>query len=152
LAYLPKRGSVRLRLSSIGTDADHLVTSVEAEADKLYPLSGEYIYGDLRQGSLVGELGRVMGERNLTLAAAEGISGGRIAKKITAIPGASKYFKGSLVCYATQAKTDILGVPPEIIREHSVVSAQVAVAMAERARELTGADYAVSTTGNAGPA
>src|SRR5690606_4016112 len=71
LAYLPKRGSVRLRLSSIGTDADHLVTSVEAEADKLYPLIGEYIYGDLRQGSLVRQLGRFMGERNLTLAAAE---------------------------------------------------------------------------------
>src|SRR5690606_40530636 len=66
-------------------------------------------------------------------------------------PGASKYFKGSLVCYATQIKTDLLGVPSGTIAEHSVVSAPVAVAMAERARELLGTDYGVSTTGNAGP-
>lgn len=151
LAYLPKRGSVRLRLSSRGLDADSLAAAVEAEADKLYPLIGEYIYGDLREGGLVRQLGKFMGERNLTLAAAESFSGGRIAKRITAYPGASQYFKGSLVSYATQVKTDLLGIPPEIIAEHSVVSAQVAVAMAERARKLMGADYGVSTTGNAGP-
>ncbi len=151
LAYLPKRGSVRLRLSAKGLDAESLVSSVEAEADKLYPLIGEYIYGDLRQGNMVRQIGKFLGERDLTLAAAESISGGGIAKKITAVPGASKHFKGSVVCYDTQIKIKVLGVPSETIGKHSVVSAEVALAMADRARELMGADYAVSTTGNAGP-
>lgn len=151
LAYLPKRGSVSLRLSIQGGDRAQLVASVEAEADKLVPLIGEYIYGDQRQGSLVRQLGNFLSERKLTLATAESFTGGRIAKKITAVPGASSYFKGGLVCYATQTKIDLLGVPKEIIEEHSVVSAQVATAMAERVRALMGTDFSVSTTGQAGP-
>src|SRR5690606_30942891 len=100
---------------------------------------------------LMGRLGKIMAKRKLTLAVAESFTGGRIAQKITNLPGSSKYFKGSLVCYATQAKIDVLGLSEALIAEHSVVSAEVAVAMAERARELMGSDYAVSTTGNAGP-
>jgi nicotinamide-nucleotide amidase len=67
------------------------------------------------------------------------------------VPGASAYFKGSVVCYATEVKTGLLGVPGELIEAHSVVSAPVARAMAERARDLLGTDFAVATTGNAGP-
>jgi len=151
LAYLPKRGSVRLRLSARGMDNALLVESVEAEAEKLIPLIGKFIYGDDHPGGLMGRLGKIMAKRKLTLAVAESFTGGRIAQKITNLPGSSKYFKGSLVCYATQAKIDVLGLSEALIAEHSVVSAEVAVAMAERARELMGSDYAVSTTGNAGP-
>lgn len=151
LAYLPKRGSVRLRLSAQGMDPHLLAASVEAEAAKLYPLIGESIHGEDHGGGLLGRLAELLVKRKLTLAAAESFTGGRIAQKITNLSGASQYFKGSLVCYATHTKVDVLGLPQALIAEHSVVSAQVAVAMAERARELMGSDFAVSTTGNAGP-
>lgn len=151
LAYLPKRGSVRLRLSARGMDNRKLRASVEAEAEKLIPLIGEYIYGGEGDSDLVRPLGNLLADKKLTVAIAESFTGGRIAQKFTAVPGSSRYFKGSMVCYATQVKIDVLGVPKDLIEKHSVVSAEVAISMAERARKLMGSDYALSTTGNAGP-
>ncbi|HDZ14616.1 MAG TPA: CinA family protein, partial [Pricia sp.] len=76
---------------------------------------------------------------------------GRIAQQLTALPGASSYFKGSIVSYATETKIDVLKVPQEIIDTYSVVSAEVATAMAENVRRLLKSDFAIATTGNAGP-
>ena len=87
-----------------------------------------------------------------TLAIAESCTGGRIAQSFTANAGASKYFKGSIVSYATASKVDVLGVSEDVINKDSVVSKTVAEAMAKNVLTLFNTDYAISTTGNAGPA
>jgi nicotinamide-nucleotide amidase len=90
-------------------------------------------------------------ERGLTLATAESCTGGMVATRITAVPGASDVFVGSVVAYANQVKEAELGVPAELVEEHGAVSAEVAAAMAAGARERLGADVAVAVTGVAGP-
>ena len=87
----------------------------------------------------------------MTLATGESCTGGRIAQQLTSLPGASAYFKGSVVSYATETKIEVLKVPKNIIDEHSVVSAEVAMAMAKNVKQLLKTQFAVSTTGNAGP-
>ena len=91
-------------------------------------------------------------ERGATVATAESLTGGRLAALLTAVPGASDTFLGGVVSYATEMKVEVLGVPERIVDTHGVVSAECAVAMARGVRRLTGATYAVSTTGVAGPA
>jgi nicotinamide-nucleotide amidase len=86
-----------------------------------------------------------------TLATAESCTGGKIAESLTAIAGASNYFKGSIVSYATQSKIDVLHIPEDLIKTHSVISAEVAEAMASNVLQLFQTDYAIATTGNAGP-
>jgi len=151
LAYLPAPGKVRLRLSARGTDEALLRSSVEAEAAKLDGLIGDIIVGYDEDETIEVVLGRLLTQKNITLAAAESCTGGKIAQVLTSVPGSSAYFKGGAVTYATQAKTDILGVPKELIDANSVVSAAVAEAMAVNAKKIFHADYAISTTGNAGP-
>jgi PncC family amidohydrolase len=96
---------------------------------------------------LLGELRR----RGATLATAESLTGGRLAARITTVPGASRTFLGGVVAYASDAKQHLLGVPAELVARHGVVSAECARAMAEGARAALGATWAVSTTGVAGP-
>ena len=86
-----------------------------------------------------------------TLSAAESCTGGEIAHLITSVPGSSAYFLGSVTSYAVAVKESVLGVPSRTIERFGVVSSEVAAAMAEGVRRLTGSDYAVSTTGLAGP-
>jgi nicotinamide-nucleotide amidase len=151
LAYLPSPGRVRLRLSARGTDEAMLHSRIEAETVKLAAIIGDIIVGYDEDETLEVMLGKLLAQRGLTIATAESCTGGRIAQVLTAVAGSSAYFKGGTVTYATGSKTDVLGVPADIIEKFSVVSAQVAEAMAARAKELFGSDYAVSTTGNAGP-
>jgi PncC family amidohydrolase len=89
--------------------------------------------------------------RGATLATAESLTGGRLAALLTAVPGSSETYVGGVVSYATSVKTDLLRVPPDVVERYGVVSAECARAMATGAREVTGATYAVSTTGVAGP-
>ncbi|MGB5555142.1 MAG: CinA family protein, partial [Flavobacteriaceae bacterium] len=86
-----------------------------------------------------------------TLATAESFTGGKLAERITKLAGASAYYKGSVVSYATATKIEVLKVPKELIDLHSVVSAEVAMAMAKNVKELMKSDFAIATTGNAGP-
>jgi nicotinamide-nucleotide amidase len=86
------------------------------------------------------------------LATAESMTGGQVGDVLSAAPGASDTYLGGVISYATDVKHTVLGVPEEVIAEHGVVSAECAEAMAAGVRELTGADFAVSTTGVAGPA
>ena len=88
----------------------------------------------------------------MTLSTAESFTGGKIAQTITSVPGASAYFKGSVVAYATQTKIEVLEVPQSLIAKHSVVSEEVAMVMAQNARNLFKTDFSIATTGNAGPA
>lgn len=151
LAYLPNLGRVRLRLSSKGTDRKALMASVEAQAKKLYPIIGDIIYGEEEDGTIESQIGKFLTQKKMTLATAESFTGGRIAEQITSVPGASNYFMGSVVSYATETKIKVLGVPEEMIKKHSVVSEEVAIAMAQNVKGMLGTDFAVSTTGNAGP-
>ncbi len=151
LAYLPNLGKVRLRLTAKGTDKKLLEQAVASESGKLYELIGDLIYGEEEDENIEAAVAKLLTEKKMTLAVAESFTGGKIAERITAIPGASLYFKGSVVSYATDTKINVLKVPKDLIRKHSVVSEQVALSMAENVRHLLKAHFAVATTGNAGP-
>lgn len=97
------------------------------------------------------ELHRLLRERGATVGTAESLTGGRLAALLTAVPGASATYVGGVVSYATELKVSLLGVPPALVAEHGVVSAECARAMAAGARRVLGATYALSTTGVAGP-
>jgi nicotinamide-nucleotide amidase len=90
-------------------------------------------------------------DRGATLGTAESLTGGRLAALLTAVPGSSETYVGGVVSYATSVKTEVLGVPPEVVETYGVVSAECARAMASGARRVLAATYAVSTTGVAGP-
>lgn len=151
LAYLPNPGRVRLRLSARGIDEASLRSSVDAEAEKLKSLIGDIIVGFDEDETIEVVLGKLLKQKGKTLAVAESCTGGKIAQMITSVAGSSAYFKGSAVTYATDAKVNILKVEQQLIDVFSVVSAQVAENMALKAKQLFGSDYAISTTGNAGP-
>ncbi|KOS08006.1 damage-inducible protein CinA [Flavobacterium akiainvivens] len=152
LAYLPSPGKVRLRLSTRGTDEAFLRNGIEVEAAKLNDIIGDIIVGFDEDETMEVVLGRLLAQKGKTLAAAESCTGGKIAQMITSVPGSSAYFMGSAVTYATDSKVNILKVEQQLIDVFSVVSAKVAESMAVNAKKLYKSDYAVSTTGNAGPA
>ena len=152
LAYLPNLGKVRLRLTAKGPDKDVLDTAVAEEMEKLHPLIGDIIYGLEDDETLEEVVAKLITAKGFTLATAESFTGGKIAQHITAIPGASAYFKGSVISYATETKINLLKVPTELIDAYSVVSEEVAMVMAENVRKLLKTDFAIATTGNAGPA
>jgi nicotinamide-nucleotide amidase len=151
LAYLPNLGRVRLRISGRGTDLEVLEKELEKQTGTLKTYINDILFGEEDGEPLEETLQKLFSAKNATLAAAESFTGGRIAAQLTAVPGASKYFRGSVVSYATGVKTGVLEVPGDLVKEHSVVSAPVARAMAENVRNLLSSDFAVATTGNAGP-
>ncbi|MEN8789450.1 MAG: competence/damage-inducible protein A [Flavobacteriaceae bacterium] len=151
LAYLPNLGKVRLRITAKGSNNKQITEDVDQVARQLYETIGDLIYGEEEQGAIEVTLGKLFTEKKKSLATAESFTGGKIAEQLTSVPGASAYFKGSVVSYATSVKIDVLKVPAEMVKEHSVVSAEVAKAMAKNVKKLTGSDFAVATTGNAGP-
>ena len=151
LAYLPAPNIVRLRLSAYDReDGQAAREAINAEFDKLHNIIPGHIVGfeGATMQSLVHE---VMRERGLTLATAESCTGGTIASLFTAMAGASAYFLGGVVAYANEVKRDVLGVNYDDIMTHGAVSETVARQMAEGVRRTTGADYAIATTGIAGP-
>ncbi|WP_438961861.1 competence/damage-inducible protein A [Nonlabens sp.] len=151
LAYLPSLGTVRLRLSSRGTDKGFILKTVDQQIKALYALINDVIIGESNDESLVHSVVQLLKEKHKTVATAESCTGGKIASLITEIPGASQVFKGSTVTYATQSKVDILSIDPVVIEKYSVVSEQVAVQMAAQVRKKFKSDFAIATTGNAGP-
>ncbi|MCO5725486.1 competence/damage-inducible protein A [Robiginitalea marina] len=151
LAYLPNLGKVRLRLSARGSELQPLEQELNRFTEALKTLVSDILFGEEDGEPLEETLRKRFTDKKATLAVAESFTGGRIASQLTAIPGASAYFKGGVVSYATGAKISVLGVPEQLIASHSVVSAPVAQAMAENVRILLDADFAVATTGNAGP-
>jgi len=150
-AYLPGIGMVRLRLSAKGNNKKVLQEIVEKEVKKIYSLLGDIIYGEEEDESIEVSIANLFTKKGMTLATAESFTGGNIAQQLTRIPGASNYFKGSLVSYATETKINLLGVDQGLIEKYSVVSEQVAVAMAKNAKQILNTDFAIATTGNAGP-
>ena len=150
LAYLPNPGTVRLRLSAYEVEGESVAREIERQFEELRTMIPEYVVG--YETVTVQELvHNTLTERGLTLATAESCTGGVIASRFTAMPGASAYFLCGVVSYSNEAKAGVLGVDPAAIREFGAVSEPVARQMAEGARRICGADFAVATTGIAGP-
>jgi len=150
LAYLPSSGIIKLRLTGTGRDAVSVAELVESRVRLLYSIIPDLIYGEEGE-TLEMAVGRLLRERGKTLGTAESCTGGNIARLITSIPGSSDYFTGSVVSYANSVKTKLLGVDEKLIEKHGAVSEPVVTAMADGARKLLSADYAVATSGIAGP-
>ena len=151
LAYLPSFGRVRLRLSSKGKIEKEVRDAVDIEMEKLHLLLKDIAIGYEDETTLVQQIAQLFIKKGKTLSIAESCSGGKIAEKITAEPGISVFFKGSMVTYATNIKSSVLGVDEKLINKYSVVSKEVAEAMAIQSNKVFKTDYAISTTGNAGP-
>jgi nicotinamide-nucleotide amidase len=151
LAYLPSPGRVRLRLTARGTDEEKLKNEIANQIVELNKLIANDIVGYDEDEPIEKVVGALLKQKQLTLATAESCTGGKIAQLITSIPGASDYFKGSVVSYATETKISVLGLDANFIKEYSVVSAKVVREMALSIQRIMNTDYAIATTGNAGP-
>jgi len=151
LAYLPSYGRVRLRLTAKGQEEAPLKSNMEEKIAELRLLVKDIFVGDEENTSIERTINELLSNSGQSLSLAESCTGGQISKMITGIPGASNFLKGSLVAYSAAVKTKLLGVEQKLIDKHSVVSKEVAVEMALQCRKLFGTDYAISTTGNAGP-
>lgn len=151
LAYLPSPGRVRLRLSARGTDKDLLEETIAEKVEALVKLIGDIIVGFDDSETIEVMLGKLLTQKGKTVSTAESCTGGKVAQVLTAIPGASKYFNGGVVAYKKEIKIDVLGVRPETIEKHSVVSGEVARELAQNVRKMLQSDYGIGVTGNAGP-
>ncbi len=151
LAYLPSPGRVRLRLSAKGIDKEFLETSIAENVISLSKIIGDIIVGYDDDETIETIVGHLLKQQNKTISTAESCTGGKIAQILTSVSGASNYFKGSVVSYATETKITVLGLSQELIKEHSVVSAAVVKQMAINVKNMMKTDYAIATTGNAGP-
>lgn len=151
LAYLPNLGKVRLRLSGIGVDKKQLYDEMDIAFEALLPQIQDIFVGFESETTLEEQILKAFTQNKKTLATAESCTGGRIAARLTQIPGASAYFKGSIVSYQTETKSSILEVSPQLIDQYSVVSKEVAESMALKALNKFKSSMAVATTGNAGP-
>lgn len=151
LAYLPSLGRVRLRLSSSGADENLLNESIDSRMEVLSEILSDIAVGFEDETSIVGRIAAILNQKNQTLSLAESCTGGAIVQQITAEAGASSFFMGCIVPYKTELKTRILSVPASLIEEHSVVSIEVSESMATNCCKLFNTDYAIATTGIAGP-
>ncbi|WP_298313357.1 CinA family nicotinamide mononucleotide deamidase-related protein [uncultured Aquimarina sp.] len=151
LAYLPNLGRVRLRLSARGIDEKLLIDTIENKLADLHAFIGDIIVGYEEDESIELMIGKILASRGQFLAVAESCTGGKISQSITAYAGSSSFFKGGAVTYATQSKTDLLGVDRDLIKQYTVTSNEVAKAMALGVKNKFKSDYAIATTGNAGP-
>ena len=118
---------------------------------KLHFLLKDIAIGYEDETTLEQQIAKLFIKKEKTLSIVESCTGGKIAEMITAEPGVSTFFKGSMVAYATNVKSSILGVDKKLINKYSVVSSEVAGAMAKQSNKVFDTDYAISTTGNAGP-
>ncbi len=152
LAYLPQFNIVRLRMSVIAQNRDEnkWKEEIARQLAQLKTLLGHAIIAeaDLSLEEIIGNTLKLQAK---TMATAESCTGGGIAKLITSVAGSSEYFKGSIVAYSNEMKTKLLQIDKEFLKEYGAVSEQVAIQMASRARALMDTDYAVATTGVAGP-
>ena len=154
LAFLPDLRGVRLRLSArAGPEDPEMAVALghieRVEGDLEPVLRGRRYFGET--GDLAEAVGQALLEEGSSLAVAESCTGGLIAKRVTDQPGSSRYFLGGIVAYANEIKTDHLGVPPGVLRDHGAVSREVAEAMASGVAAALGARFGIGITGIAGP-
>ena len=147
LAYLPKDGIIRLRLSTYGETTEE---ELQSHIDTLLPLISDYLLAT-EDISLEALVGRLLKQQGKTIATAESCTGGRLAAALNAQSGSSAYYMGSVVAYDNTIKEQVLGVPHDILMEEGAVSEQTVRKMAEGVRMLMHTDYAIATSGIAGP-
>ena len=147
LAYLPKDGIIRLRLSTYGEATED---ELQSHIDTLLPLISDYLLAteDISLEALAGCLLKQQGK---TIATAESCTGGRLAAALNAQSGASAYYMGSVVAYDNSIKEQVLGVRHDTLLQYGAVSEQTVLQMAEGVRTLLHTDYAIATSGIAGP-
>jgi len=150
LAYLPQPGIVRLRLTAKGNDEANLRNKIDVLVSDLHSYIDDLIFG-YNDVSLEEVVGNLLNEQGKTVSTAESCTGGYIAHLITSIAGSSNYFTGSVVSYSNEAKMNILEVSKDDIDLHGAVSKEVVEAMALGVQKKLNTDYAVATSGIAGP-
>ncbi len=150
LAYLPSFGQVRLRLTAVGSDEEILKQDVQNEIEKVLPLIQESVFG-YDNDDLEIAIGKSLKSKNLTVSVAESCTGGYISHLFTKVAGSSAYFMGSVVSYDNSVKINVLGVNAVTIAEHGAVSQETVTQMAEGVRKLLKTDFAIATSGVAGP-
>lgn len=150
LAYLPRPGIVRLRLTVFDKCASESEQLLKVIVDKLLNIIPQHIFGydDI---SLEESLGMLLKDRGISLSTAESCTGGNIARLITSISGSSEYYTGSVIAYANRIKKDILGVSEQVLTEQGAVSREVVEQMARGLSGVYGTDAAIATSGIAGP-
>jgi len=151
LSYLPALGRVRLRLSSKGADEQKLRNEVDGQMEIVHKILSDIAVGFEGETSITQKIGELLIQQNKTLSLVESFTGGALAQEITRYAGASAFYRGGIIPYATELKISILGVSDELIKKHSVVSLPVAESMAERGSKIFQSDYTIATTGIAGP-
>ena len=151
LAFLAGGGEVRVRLTAKASDDARATELLDAGEATVRHALGHAVVGTDAETleKVVGDL--VLG-RGWSLGCAESLTGGSLGARIASVPGASEWFRGSIVAYATDVKSSVLGVPASVLEQCGPVSVETAQAMALGARERLGADVGVATTGVAGPA
>ncbi|MCS6968567.1 MAG: competence/damage-inducible protein A [Cytophagales bacterium] len=150
LAYLPRPGQVRLRLTGIGADKEALQAEMNQQVEQLLSIIGKYVYG-YGEEEIETKVGALLLQQGKTIAVAESCTGGYIAHQFTQHAGASRYFLGGIVAYSNQVKIAQLGVSAETLAQYGAVSEPVARQMAENVRLRYEASIGISTTGIAGP-
>ncbi|HEV8650879.1 MAG TPA: competence/damage-inducible protein A [Actinomycetes bacterium] len=150
MAYLASSGEVRVRLTSVGATRDEALARIAPVEDAVRAELGAAVYGHDDE-ALEQVVGRLLCEQGQSLATAESLTGGLLGGRITTVPGASDYYLGGVVAYATEAKADLLGVDQHLLDEHGPVSEPAAAAMAEGARRVFSAGTGLATSGVAGP-
>ena len=150
LAYLPVAGMVKLRLTARGSDETLLQEAIRKAVSELYPIAGQYIVGEDCE-TLPELVAQKLTSAGCTLAVAESCTGGTIASRLTALAGASAYFKGGIVAYSNEVKECALGVSHDTLAAHGAVSEETVRQMVEGVRSRLDSDYALATTGIAGP-
>lgn len=150
LAYLPAAGIIKLRLTGTGTSNVSVNNIIEEQVKRLYSIIPELIYGE-NEETFEMVIGKLLRERGKTISTAESCTGGNIAHMLTSVPGSSFYYRGSVVAYANDVKSELLKVPHSLLEKYGAVSKEVAESMAAGARDLLKSDYSVATTGIAGP-
>ena len=151
LAYLPSPGRVRLRLTARGENNEVLEKAIQENVQSLAKIIGDIIVGFDEDETIEVIIGRLLRQQGKTIATAESCTGGKIAQMLTSVAGASDYFRGSVISYDTETKISVLGVDAKTIEKYTVVSASVASEMVLGIQKLMKTDYAIATTGNAGP-
>jgi nicotinamide-nucleotide amidase len=153
LAYLPSFGRVRLRITAKVSaneknEAEQIVNHI---AEQLKERLSDCYQGEELEGGLESRILHLAKQKGIHIVTAESFTSGKIAASLSSVSGSSSYFLGGFITYSTDMKISVLNVSEELIKTHSVVSAEVACAMAEGARLKAGADLAIASTGNAGP-
>lgn len=150
LAYLPSPARVRLRLSSVGPNKESIEQAIDQKISELNELIPQYIFG-FDDEQLESVIGKLLQSKGATVATAESCTGGLIAHLFTSIAGSSNYFMGSVVAYDNAVKQNVLGVSADDLLNHGAVSEEVVKQMALGVKQLLNTDYAIATSGIAGP-